>query len=187
MTLSTQLSTLLAMTATGLSMAWIFDLYTWGRAQIRVHKIISFVFDLVYWVLFAFTVLAVLYYVNQGKIRISILFAILLGGILYFQLLSRPFLRIWNSIIAVIVRIVRFIYQLLLMLIYRPIVWVLTTLLGIAIGIGAGLWKLLRSILYWGSRPFIAISHNISRWVLAQFQKVGKMIVQLLKKKPHDE
>ncbi len=187
MTLTTQFSTLLAMALTGLSMAWIYDLYTWARAQIRLHKIFTFVFDIAYWVLFAITVLAVLYNVNQGKIRISILFSILIGGILYFQWISGPFMRVWNTIVALLVRIAKLIFRMITILLYRPVVWILTLVFGILMSIGTGLWKLLRWLFYWGSRPFIVISQKTSRLVLAEFRKVGKMIVHLVKKKPRDE
>ncbi len=187
MTLSIQLQTLLSMVATGMGMAWVFDLYTWCREKLHLRKILTFLFDIGYWIAFALTVLAVLYNVNEGKLRITLFFAILIGGFFYFQFLSRPFLKIWDGFVDLIIRIVKFIFRLVKILIYTPIFWLVSTLIGVMLWLATGLWKVVVTISRWMSRPFIAFFNRIHHLAIALVQKIGKMIVQLFKKKPRDE
>lgn len=187
MTLAVQLQTLLAMAATGVGMAWIFDLYTWTRQKIRIRKILTFIFDVGYWIAFALTVLLVLYNVNEGRLRVTLFFAILMGGILYFQILSKPFLKVWDGLVSIIVRTCKLIFRMLHLLIYTPIRWLILTVLGVLLWLSAGLWKVSSTLARWLSRPFILIYRKIHHLAIALVLKIGKMIVQLFKRKPRDE
>lgn len=187
MTLSIQLHTLLSMVATGIGMAWVFDLYAWSRDKLRLRKILTFIFDIGYWIAFALTVLAVLYNVNEGRLRITLFFAILIGGLFYFQFLSRPFLQVWDRLIALLVRVLKFILRLIKIIIYNPIFWLVTTLFGVVLWLATGLWKVVATLSRWLSRPFIAFFRRIQQLSLALVHKIGKMIVQLFKRKPRDE
>lgn len=187
MTLAIQFSTLMAMFGTGMAMAWVFDLYTWFRHRLHIRKGMTFVFDLLYWIVFAITVLLVLYSVNQGRIRIPIFLMMLIGGLIYFQFLSKPFLHLWEYVVTLITRFVHFVWRFLQIFLIRPVSWLVSTLLSLIVWTSTGLWKVIRVIFIWLSRPFIAIYRKVQQFVLALTRKIGKMIIQLLGRKPKDE
>lgn len=187
MTLTVQFHSLLAMAVAGISMAWAYDLYSWGRKLLRLRRWTTFILDVTYWVCFAVVVLLVLYRVNEGMVRIGLYAAILVGGILYFQFLSRPFLRIWDRCVALVVHIVRVIVRLLQVILWQPLVWIFTIVFGGIAWIGAGLWHVLRWAVRIVGSPLYAIYHRFVQFALAHARKIGKMIVHFVKRKPKDE
>lgn len=187
MMLTIQFSTLLAMFGTGIAMAWVFDVYTWFRDRLHFKRWMTFILDVLYWIVFAITVLLILYSVNQGRIRLPIFFMLLLGGLLYFQLLSMPFLRLWELIVTIVMRLAHFLWRILQILLIRPITWIFSTLFSLIFWIGTGLWKVVTILFAWLGRPFIAIYRTVQHFVFALIQKLGKMVIRLLGRNPKDE
>lgn len=187
MTLTVQLYTILAMLGTGAGMAWVYDLYTWARYKLRIRKFLTFILDVGYWIAFATMVLMVLYNVNEGRLRFTLFFAILFGGVLYFQFFSQPFLSIWDRLVLLIVQIVKFILHTLQIVLYQPVLWILMTLIGVIVRLSKGLWKVITVLTRWISRPFIVFFRRIYQLALALIRNIGKMIIQFFQKKPPDE
>jgi spore cortex biosynthesis protein YabQ len=167
MTLSVQVATLFSMIGAGMGMAWAYDLYTWARRMIRPHPFVTFIFDLFYWILFAFLVFLVLTKVNAGKIRFTLFIALLFGGMVYFRFFSEPFLKLWEILVNGMLRIVRAILHILYNLFYRPIRWILLSVLAIMTTIGLGIWTLIQ---------------KIGKLALALVSRLGKIITRIGKK-----
>lgn len=187
MRLSVQFLTILSMIGTGLGMAWLYDLYAWARKKLHLRFLLTFFFDVIYWLFFSFVVLFVLMKVNEGRLRVTLFFALFIGGILYFKIFSHPFMAVWDEIVRVVVALFRFIVRIIQMLLISPIKWILAGILTLVIGFCTGLWKGIWMLLRWFYRPFSFFFRLLKKFALALVRKVGKMIARLIKRKPRDE
>lgn len=137
MKLALQVVTLIAVMGIGMGMGLVYDLYTWFRRRVQIGALMIALLDLLYWVLFAFIFIDLLIRINEGRFRL-ILFALLaVGGFFYFLFFSKGFLFLWEHIFHFLLRLIdgirRFLlslYRLIHRLVFRPIFFLLETLLG---------------------------------------------------------
>jgi len=93
--------------AGGMIIALIYDIFRIKRKAIKTNAIITYIEDLIYWIIVALVMLAVVYYSNEGEIRGYIFIGTGLGVILYVSLLSRIVIRSSMIIIGIVSRILR--------------------------------------------------------------------------------
>lgn len=70
-------------------MAFIYDLFRIKRRAIKAGRVITFIDDILYWIIVALLIFLVIYISNEGEIRGYIVLGTLLGVVLYILLLSR--------------------------------------------------------------------------------------------------
>ncbi len=86
---SNQAYVFLCSVAGGMLMAFVYDLFRIKRRAFRAGRIVTFIDDILYWIIVAILIFAVIYISNEGEIRGYIVLGILIGAILYILLLSR--------------------------------------------------------------------------------------------------
>lgn len=121
MSLHVQFFTLFTMFASGLGLGGLFDLYRVLSWQLRIARWVKSVLDIIYWVVATILVFQVLYYSNQGQIRLFVFLGILIGITFYFALISTYMIKFILWIIRLIKRWVQIAIWLFEMLVITPI------------------------------------------------------------------
>lgn len=149
-TIILQLYLLLIFVITGIIIGIFFDIFRILRKSFKTPDIITYIEDVIFWILSGLFFLYILFIYNNGEIRSYVIIGLLLGILLYFLLISKYFIKI-N------VLIINFVKTIILNVIIKPIKILL---------------KLLRKILKPFSFVVINIRKNIVDFCNKNFQKV---------------
>ena len=112
--ISSDVWVLLIMVACGGGISLFFDILRALRMELRPNAVIVAISDVLFCALAALAAAACVWNFNGGAVRYYQAAGLILGGILYFMLLSRWILKFFRFIIRNILRFVRFIFKLLL-------------------------------------------------------------------------
>ncbi|MDF2523533.1 MAG: hypothetical protein K0R31_1174, partial [Clostridiales bacterium] len=97
----------------GMAIAFIYDLFRIKRKTIRTINFLTHIEDLVYWILVALIMFAVVYYSNEGEIRGYIFIGTLIGVILYTLIFSRMVMTSFLFIIGIVKKVFNFIWKII--------------------------------------------------------------------------
>ena len=86
----------------GIVIGILFDIFRILRKSFRTPDIVTYIEDVLFWLLTGFFLLFVLFKINDGEIRIYNIVGILLGSILYMLTISKYFIKINVSVITFI-------------------------------------------------------------------------------------
>jgi len=114
----------------GMIIGFIYDFYRMVRRIIRPGKIGTGIIDLLFWLTVFLVSFALLFYVNDGEIRLYHLLGFILGGGAYMFILSPLVMGLFN-------------------ILYRMFKRVFETLLKIIMGVVGFLWNIIRIPLEW--------------------------------------
>lgn len=124
---NTQAFTFLCSIAGGVAIALLYDLFRIKRRAFKTGNVMTYVEDLVYWLLVAVVMFTVVYYSNEGELRSYLFVGTLIGVVLYALLLSKAVMNsslfvidIVRKAIKIIYRIVAFPFRLLFKLLSVP-------------------------------------------------------------------
>jgi spore cortex biosynthesis protein YabQ len=87
----------------GLAVGLLFDLFRLSRKYIHTKDFITYVEDIVFWILVGIIVLVTVYYSNHGEIRGYVFLGLILGSLLYFLTLSKIVSQALTFIINVLI------------------------------------------------------------------------------------
>lgn len=73
----------------GLGSAVILHFYQLLIRNAGVAKFLLYILDLIFWILMVMVIFMGMLYINQGEMRSYVLIALLIGGVVYYQALSR--------------------------------------------------------------------------------------------------
>lgn len=144
MSLTIQLNTMIAMVLMG---AWLgAALDTYGRFIKRPKRAtwVLFINDILFWMVQALLFFYVLLNVNEGQLRFYIILAILCGYAAYQSLFKNVYLKILELLIKSSICTYRFVYRLIIILIVRPIKWLIQLIIVLILFLGNVLWKILK-------------------------------------------
>jgi spore cortex biosynthesis protein YabQ len=174
-TLQVQFVSLLWMIGSGIVMGVVFDIYRVLQQKLRLHRWLTSVFDLLYWLAATAFVFLGLLSSNDGQLRLYVFLALIVGLWFYFIKWSSLTIRIVLWFIHIIELTVRWLLVLFDALIVRPLwfILVLASWIGhigmtIVYYLGKTVFTLL-SPLFYLLRPL----HSLLKWM-------GKPIVQRL-------
>ena len=112
----------------GMVIAFIYDLFRIKRKTIRTINFLTHIEDLVYWILVALIMFAVVYFSNEGEIRGYIFIGTVLGAILYTLVFSRLVMASFLFVIGVIKkffiilwRMISFPFKLIYIIFAKPV------------------------------------------------------------------
>ncbi|PKR77510.1 spore cortex biosynthesis protein YabQ [Halalkalibacillus sediminis] len=184
MSLNVQFLSILTMIATGVFSASLFETY---RMLIRPNVFWRRnVLDILFFLIQGGLIFYLLFVVNGGIIRFYLLVAIGVGICFYFSLLQPIFLSFLNGVIFATKTVYRWLKQLLNLLIIRPLVFLIRTVLIILTFIIASLWKCIRGIILvvgWILKPFLPkIIRNYLMDFLAICSKIKDKLYKKIKK-----
>lgn len=148
MQVDSQLYTFIITIATGILLGALFDCYRVLRGTFRPKAIMTWVTDLLYWLIATMIVFLALVVSNWGELRFYVFLGIVSGVILYYRLLSLYAIRLLLAIIRLIKGIVT-LFKKTVVFIIKPIV-------------------LCINIIYW---PFRFFGSKAKSWYYTKFPK----------------
>lgn len=98
----------------------MFDFFRVLRKKIKTKDIITYVQDVIFWILTGISMLYCIYTFNNGEIRLYEFIGILLGTILYFLTVSKLFININSAILTFITKILQIFIIIPFKIIIKP-------------------------------------------------------------------
>lgn len=98
----------------GAAIGLLFDIFRILRKSFKTSDIITTIEDILFWIITGIIILYSIFVFNDGEIRFFMFIGIFLGVMLYMLLLSCYIIKISVGIIAIIKRIVGFIFKILI-------------------------------------------------------------------------
>ena len=98
----------------GIIIGLLFDFFRILRKSFKTPDIITYIEDLLFWILTGFIVLYSIFTFNNGEIRLYMISAIILGAIIYMLVASRYIIKINVTIIDFIKKILKKIFNIIL-------------------------------------------------------------------------
>lgn len=163
MTLNVQFLTLWMMFVSGLGLGVLFDGFRVLAGQLRVPKWTQPVTDIVYWILATVLVFRVLYWSNQGQVRLFVFIGLAIGIVLYFMALSGRVVAFMLFCIRMVKAFVSFLIKAVHTVVIRPLIALyrfFILFLGFLATVAIFLYKVVLQCLYpfwkllaWLTRP----------------------------------
>lgn len=164
MSLSVQLSTLLAMIGVGGWLGAAVDTYRrlFNRKEHKGWYV--FVNDLLFWLSQALFTFYILYVVNNGELRVYIFLALLCGYAAYQSLLKTLYLPLLERLIELVKGMYRLVVTILYRGIYIPVTAIIGFMVSILLFFLRSAWTIIRQLgrilakmLYIFSQPFLLL------------------------------
>ena len=151
-----QIYLLLVFTITGIAIGILFDVFRILRKTFKTSNFITYIEDIVFWILTGTLFLNILFKFNNGEIRNYVILGVIIGVLLYMLNISRYFISINLKIIDVIKRV--------LIIPIRPILRIFSII-----------FKLSKSVLIKMFKPLTFIVINIRKSSYNFVKKIGKL------------
>lgn len=95
----------LVFSITGVIIGILFDIFRILRRTIKTSNIITYIEDVLFWILTGLLVLYNIWYFNNGEIRIFMFLGIILGVLIYMSTLSNIIIKVFSKILKTIINI----------------------------------------------------------------------------------
>ena len=119
-----QLFNLAIFIITGMIIGVLFDIFRIIRRSFKTPDFITYIEDILFWILTGFVLLFTIFTFNNGEIRIYIFVGIVFGAIIYLLTLSQYFIKINVAILNFIKKMLyypfRFIIKVIKGFIFKP-------------------------------------------------------------------
>lgn len=148
-----QLYILLIFTISGIAIGVLFDIFRILRKSFKTPDFVTYIEDIIFWILSGAIFLFTLFKFNNGEIRSYIIIGLLIGIILYMLTISKYFINLNVKIITIIKKIILYPIKLIL--------------------------KIIKKIL----KPFSFIVINIRKNFINIFDKIAKTTKKIKKTK----
>ncbi len=95
----------------GILIGLLFDFFRILRKTFKTNNIITYMQDIVFWVITGILILYTVFTFNNGDLRLYVFLGIFLGCIIYLIILSKYFIKINVSILLKIKKSIKFIFN----------------------------------------------------------------------------
>lgn len=102
----------LIFTIDGIIIGILFDIFRILRKSFKTSNIVTYIEDIIFWMLTGVIILYSIFTFNNGEIRLFMFLGILLGIAFYLLLFSKYIIKISVKIIGIIKKAVLFIYKI---------------------------------------------------------------------------
>ena len=109
----TQLQLFLIFIINGLLIGLLFDFFRILRKSIKTSDFMTYVEDIIFWILTGFIILYSIFTYNNGEIRLFMFLAMIIGILLYWVLISKFILSISLNIINFIKKVFQIIFNII--------------------------------------------------------------------------
>lgn len=150
-TVLTQLYSLLIFTISGIAIGVLFDLFRILRKSFKTPDIVTYIEDIIFWILTGIFFLFVLFKFNNGEIRSYVVIGLFIGVVLYMFTISKYFIKLNVCIINFIKKIVLYPIKLI--------------------------WKILKQII----KPFSFIVINFRKNIISFCRKINNSTKKIKK------
>lgn len=89
---------------TGVEIGILFDFFRILRRTIKTGNIVTYIQDILFWILTGILVLYNIWYFNNGEIRIYMFLGIIIGTLIYMSTLSSIFVKLFTKILSIIIK-----------------------------------------------------------------------------------
>lgn len=111
----------LVFSLTGVIIGILFDFFRILRRTIKTSNFITYIEDILFWILTGFLILYNIWYFNNGEIRIYIFLGIILGVLIYMLTLSSILIKIFSKILRTLINILELPFKTIISL-FRKII-----------------------------------------------------------------
>lgn len=130
--ITTQAKLFLIFTVNGIIIGLLFDFFRILRKSFKTKDFVTYIEDIIFWILTGFIILYSTFTFNNGEIRLFLFVGIILGILLYMLFFSSYVIKVNVSIITFIKKLVikifniviipfKFIYKLIRKIFFKPI------------------------------------------------------------------
>ena len=95
----------LVFSLTGVAIGILFDFFRILRRSIKTVDIITYIEDILFWILTGLLVLYNIWYFNNGEIRIYMFLGIIMGILVYMSTLSSIIIKIFTKILQTSIKV----------------------------------------------------------------------------------
>ena len=113
MSVSSQAYIFLCSVIGGMVIAFIYDAFRVKRKAVKTSAVIIYVEDLIFWIIVAVIMFAVIYFSNEGEIRGYIFIGSVLGIIIYSLLFSKIIMAVFLFALRTFCRVLKFIWAVI--------------------------------------------------------------------------
>lgn len=107
----------LVFTLTGFIIGALFDVFRILRKSFKTSDFITYLEDILFWVLTGFLIIYNIWYFNDGEIRLFMFLGLIMGILIYLLLLSKFFIILMTFIIDIIKKMLQ-----ILQVPFKPII-----------------------------------------------------------------
>jgi spore cortex biosynthesis protein YabQ len=104
---SSQAYIFLCSIAGGMAIALVYDFFRIFRKAVKTGSLVTYVQDLLFWLIVAVIMFLTIYYSNDGELRVYLFIGALLGVVLYALLLSRIVMGSSLFIIRMVAKVIK--------------------------------------------------------------------------------
>ncbi len=141
-----QLYSFLIFTLVGVIISIIFDIFRILRKTFKTPDMITYIEDILFWIITGFIILSSIFLFNNGELRLYIFIGMAIGILLYMLFISKYFIKInvfiinvikniINKILHILLKPIKFICSILRKLILKPISFIFINFKGILLKI----------------------------------------------------
>ena len=116
----------LVFSLTGVEIGILFDFFRILRRTIKTGNIVTYIQDILFWILTGILVLYNIWYFNNGEIRVYMFLGIILGVLIYMSTLSNIVVKLFTRILGTIIKVLELPFKTIIS-IFRKII---TTILS---------------------------------------------------------
>ena len=97
----------LVFTLTGVTIGILFDFFRILRKAIKTPNFVTYIEDILFWILTGLLILYNIWYFNDGEIRIYMFLGIIIGLLIYMSTISKPIIQIFSKVLEIIINILK--------------------------------------------------------------------------------
>lgn len=121
----------LVFSLTGIAIGVLFDFFRILRRTIKTSNIITYIEDVLFWILTGVLILYNIWFFNNGEIRVYMFFGIILGVLIYMSTLSSILIKIFSKILQSIIRILELPFKIIVTIFRKIFTAIVTTFTNI--------------------------------------------------------
>lgn len=115
----------LVFSLTGVAIGILFDFFRILRKSIKTSNIITYIQDILFWILTGIIILYSIWYFNNGELRIFVFLGIIIGILIYMTTFSNIVVKLFTKILVFLINILKIPFKL----IYTSIQKIITKIL----------------------------------------------------------
>ena len=114
----------LVFSLTGVEIGILFDFFRILRRTIKTGNIVTYIQDILFWILTGILVLYNIWYFNNGEIRVYMFLGIIIGTLIYMLTLSNIFVKLFTKILSIIIKVLEIHFKTIIT-VFRKIITVI--------------------------------------------------------------
>ena len=111
----------LVFSLTGIAIGILFDFFRILRRSIKTSNIVTYIQDILFWILTGIIILYSVWYFNNGELRIFVFLGLIIGILIYMTTLSSIIIKIFSKLLVFLINILKVPNKVLHMLISKII------------------------------------------------------------------